>query len=317
MELSFAQIKSVSFGYDHMDREENGLFFHRFSAEAARLWGEIRGDFGIAAKGGAGIRFDFWTDSEYFAMLPSAPLQFDILVDGSICRSTTPMTYDGQWGWIRCALPEGEHRVTVLFPCYENCHINKVELSDGASVRPYTYERKILFYGDSITHGTGAFSTYATYACRLSSMLNADWHNQAIGGTFFAPKSYQADLDFEPDIIIIAYGTNDWGFFSGPDRMELRSRQYLDKVIARYGDKKIFGVTPLWRANNQDIRTVGTFDTARAIARQAHLNHDIPVLEGYELLPNQGEFFTDGLHPNNMGHACLADALYWRIKEAL
>lgn len=317
MELTYEQIQSLAFGFDHATEEENGLFFHRFSEKAEKLWGEIRGDFTDGAIEAAGIRLDFCTDSEYFAMLPSAPLQFDILVDGIICQSTTPMTYDGQWGWLRFALPEGEHRVTVLFPYAQNCCIRKAELSDGASARPYTYDRKILFYGDSITHGAGAFSTYSSYACRLSRLLNADWHNQAIGGTFFAPKSYQEDLDFDPDIILIAYGTNDWGFFSGPDRMELRSRQYLDKVIARYPGKKIFGITPLWRSNNREIRRVGTFDTARAIAKQAHLEHGITIIEGYDLLPNQTEFFTDGLHPNNMGHACMADAIYDKIKEHL
>lgn len=317
MELTYEQIKSVAFGYDHIDREENGLFFNRFSKESIKQWGVIRGDFANGAKTGAGIRFDFWTDSEYFAMLPSAPIQFDILVDGVIWQSTTPMSYDGKWGWVRQELPEGEHRVTVLLPHHGNCHISKVELSDGASLRPYTYDCKILFYGDSITHGSGSNNTYSSYACRLSMLFNADWYNQAIGGTFFAPKSYQDDLDFDPDFIVIAYGTNDWGFFSGPDRMELRSREFMDKVRAKFPDKKIFGLTPLWRSNHQEIRTVGTFDTARNIARQAHLNHGVTVIEGYDILPHQGEFFTDGLHPNNMGHACMADALYRKIREQL
>ena len=317
MELTYEQIKSLVVGYDHVEEEANGLYFCRFSKEATENWYELRGDFGDRSRHGAGIRFDFYTDSSEFAMLPSAPCRFDVLVDNILQLSTDCDSYDGKWGWVRHNLPEGEHRVTVLFPFHNNCHISKVELSDGATMRPCTYEKKILFYGDSITQGVGAACTYCTYVSRLSMLFNADYHNQAISGTFFAPKPYQEDLNFDPDFIVIAYGTNDWGFFSGPDRMELRSREYMDKVRAKFPDKKIFGITPLWRSNCKEIRNVGSFDTAREIARKAHLDHGVTVIEGYDIVPNQGDFFTDGLHPNNMGHACMADALYRKIKEHL
>ena len=319
MKLTFDQIKAITFGADHSRINDGHICFFRYSEAAIQTWGQIRGDFKYGASAPAGIRFDFHTDSSRFAFLPTAPAPFDIMIDGMLVSSCRWDYYENTDGWVNCSLPEGEHRVTVLFPHHSDIRINirEMVLDDGATIIPHTYERKILFFGDSITHGTGASSTYMSYAWRVSQALNADCRNLAIGGSFFAPKAFPEDLDFEPDIIIVAYGTNDWGFFSGPDRLELRSREFLDKLCSRFPNKKIFGITPIWRCNHKELQRVGTFEECRQIVRQAHQNHGITVIEGNTLVPHQYGFFTDGLHPNDNGHSCYAENLLVQMRPYL
>lgn len=319
MKLSFEQVKSIVFGIDHSWTDGDCIHFQRYSDDVIKRWGSLRSDFAIRASAPAGIRLDFHTDSQWFSLFPTAPAPFDVLIDGMLVQVCAWDTYENTDGKLKFPLPEGEHRVTVLFPHHSNVNIGirELELSDGASLRPHSYDCKILFFGDSITHGNGASSSYMSYAWRLSLALNADCRNLGVGGTFFAPSAFPHDLDFDPDIVIIAYGTNDWGFFSGPDRLELRSREFLDLVCQRFAGKKIFGLSPLWRANHKEIRSVGTFEECCNIVKNAHREHGITLIDGATLVPHQHAFFSDGVHPNDKGHDCYARHLLLQMQPYL
>lgn len=319
MKLTYDQIKSVVFGIDHSWTDDGCIRFQRCSDKTAKDWGSLRWDFAHVAVDPAGIRLDFHTDSQWVAILPTAPAPFDFLVDDMLVRTCSWDSYENTEGWVKLPLPEGEHRVSILFPQHSNVNIGirELELSDGASLKPHTYDCKILFFGDSITHGTGASSSYLSYAWRVSRALNADCRNLAVGGTFFAPGAFPHDLNFDPDIVIIAYGTNDWGFFSGPDRLELRSREFLDLVCQRFAGKNIFGISPLWRINHKEIRSVGTFEACCDIVKNAHRSHGITLIDGATLVPHQTQFFTDGLHPNDNGHDCYAQNLLLQLRPYL
>lgn len=319
MQLTFDQIRAISFGVDHFEETNDTLYVHRNSQITENTWGTLRAGFEVGARAPAGVRLDFYTDSAFMKILPNAPGPFDLLVDDRLIRSYAWEDYADADGYIRTDLPAGEHRVTLLFPHHSQALIGvkSVELSDGASLRPYTYSCKILLFVDSITHGTGAATSYFSYAWRLARALDADVRNLAVGGTFFAPMPFPEKPDFEPDIIIIAYGTNDWGFFSGPDRLELRSREFLDKICTWYPNAKIFGISPLWREACKETRSVGTFDVCCQLVKQAHLNHGITVVDGYDMIPAQGRFFTDGLHPNDTGHGLYAENLLQFLRAHL
>lgn len=320
MKLTLEQIKSITFGTDYIWQEEDCIRFRRCTEAQVAVWSSISGMLGEQSHSSCGVRFDLHTDSSRFDIQPSAPGPFEVHIDGIMVRYYDWESYADTDGWIRIPLGEGTHRVTVLFPMRgaQFMGIRQVEVDDGATLTPYAYDCKILFYGDSITQGSGASCISVSYAQRVAKALNADFLNQGIGGSFFAPRAFPDDLEYDPDIVIVAYGTNDWGFYAGSDRLALRAGEYLDKLCTKYAGKKLFGISPIWRSNGaSEVTNVGTFQECCDIVKNAIRSHNMILIEGEQLVPHQGMFFTDGLHPNDLGHSCYANALLQKMQPYL
>lgn len=319
MKLTFEQIKAITFGAVDIWQENGPILFSRCTKKQAEIWTSLRPDLGANSRSGSGIRLDLHTDSSQVNILPYAPSPFEIWIDGIFCQCTNWECYDCANPTIQIPLGEGNHRLTVYFPglTHQYSGIYSIEVDDGASVVPHAYDRKILFFGDSITQGAGASFTSLTYAQQVARALNADFLNQGIGGAFFAPKAFDKSIDFDPDIVTVAFGTNDWGFFRGPDRLELRSREFLDLLCEKYAGKKLFGISPIWRNDPGTVTGVGTFAQCCQIVKDAIRSHGMTLIEGEELVPHQTLFFTDGLHPNASGHTVYADSLLKKLQPYL
>ena len=82
--------------------------------------------------------------------------------------------------------------------------------------------KRYLSIGDSITQGMVTHGPAGTYAAVLGRMLNADFHNHGVGGHWFDPQLIGAVPGWEPDLVTVAYGTNDWT--GGADGAELVKR---------------------------------------------------------------------------------------------
>lgn len=320
MKLTLAQIKSVTFGAVEVWEEDDRILFSRCTQKQVEAWTSLRSDLGANSQAGSGIRLDMHTDSSQVNILTCLPLPFEIWIDGIFYRCMGLESYDCADPTIRIPLGEGTHRLTVYFPglTQQYSGIYHIEVDDGATVIPHTYDRKILFFGDSITQGVGASYTTLSYAQRVARALKADFLNQSVSGGFFAPRTFDKSIDFDPDIVTVAFGTNDWGFFSGPDRLELRSREFLDLLCEKYAGKKLFGISPLWRRTAPgETRGVGTFAECCEIVKNAIRSHGMVLIDGEELVPHQTLFFADGLHPNASGHTVYAESLLQKLQPHL
>ena len=71
--------------------------------------------------------------------------------------------------------------------------LQEVSLADGSTLTPVRRAKKLLCFGDSITHGYDAVYPSRSYTSRLSQMLGADAHNRAIGGDTFFPELLELD----------------------------------------------------------------------------------------------------------------------------
>ena len=85
-----------------------------------------------------GICFDFHTNSNALELTFNDGRKFDVYVDGILYWCAGEPV-------IALALPEGEHRVTVIFPSHSRTVLRAFRLDDGASLRPHAFDRKILF----------------------------------------------------------------------------------------------------------------------------------------------------------------------------
>ena len=192
-------------------------------------------------------------------------------------------------------MPEGEKNVTIYLPSDATILIRNFEIDS-------TYEsiqknEKVLWLGDSITQGYGPLRSYQTYVSVANRVLNYDILNQGIGGYVYDKNSLMKMEGYNPDKIIVALGTNQYGDENGPQVVS----EYYETLIGIYGeDIPILVITPLWRGDNlEGVPTLEKFcSTIREIVGKYK---NIKVVDGFKMVPHLEEYYLDNLHPNGLG----------------
>lgn len=309
MILSKEQVLSVVHGAEHSEYDGEWFRFYRFNQAQMDLYRETIYSFYEKSKATSGVNFDFYTDSSAFSFDYTVVngssrnfYFFDVYVDGvlTLHRGEQPMWIMN--GTLSVKLPAGEHRVTVWFPNLASASVRNVTVDDDATVRPAEKKLRMICWGDSISQGYDAIFPSLAYTNRLAQHFDAYMINQAIGGEIFRPALLDCGLDFRPDIITVAYGTNDWSKCSNKDFCD-GVDGFLGKLAEQYSYAKVFILTPIWRGDRARVTQTGTFDFAvKYIADKAH-ELGLNVIEGYNLVPHWSEFYSDlRLHPNDLGY---------------
>ena len=198
-------------------------------------------------------------------------------------------------GSISWDMPEGEKNVTIYLPSDATILIRNFEIDS-------TYEsiqknEKVLWLGDSITQGYGPLRSYQTYVSVANRVLNYDILNQGIGGYVYDKNSLMKMEGYNPDKIIVALGTNQYGDENGPQVVS----EYYETLIGIYGeDIPILVITPLWRGDN--LEGVPTLEKFCATIREIVGKYkNIKVVDGFKMVPHLEEYYLDNLHPNALG----------------
>lgn len=201
-------------------------------------------------------------------------------------------------------------RVTIDLPHSAEIVLHSFELSDGASVAPAPEpERRLLAFGDSITQGMDARHPASTYPALIARQLGMGLLNQGVGGYVFEADSLDPALAamYKPDLITIAYGTNDWGRYETLQQFRLKCADYLAGVASLFEGVPIVVMTPLWRKDRTEPKKLGAFDLiGQTIAELAAAYPAMRVLDGARLIPHLPRLFGDGLHPTDEGFAHIA-----------
>ncbi|MBE6613617.1 MAG: SGNH/GDSL hydrolase family protein, partial [Ruminococcaceae bacterium] len=157
------------------------------------------------------------------------------------------------------------------------------------------------------------------YANRLARMLSADVYNRAIGGDTFFTALLEAEEVCRPDIVTVAYGTNDW-WKHNPVKFAKECGEFYRKLSEKFPAAKIFAVTPIWRSNFDMETPFGapTYETEAVIRRCTQNLPNVTVIPGWNLVPHHEGFMADkSLHPNDLGFAEYARNLYEAMKKFL
>ena len=93
---------------------------------------------------------------------------------------------------------------------------------------------KFLFIGDSITQGYDSKQDSMSYAWRVSRMLNADSIIHGIGGGYYH-ESIVDSIDFDPDTVVLAFGTNDFGHYDTYDELRYHASAFFSLITKEYG----------------------------------------------------------------------------------
>ena len=269
----------------------------------------------------SGVVSRFITNSEnlafsYTVSTLSASQSFDVWADGIFYAT---QGCDPTRGRVEVKLPQGDKLVTIYFPHHEDGKIFDVTLDTGAefALAP-ARAHKVLFIGDSITHGSTSAHASMTYAHQLSRALDIEVVNQGIGGERFHAAAVDNELDFTPDLISVAYGTNDWSHDGSYEEMEEGANAHLQALRAKYPNTKIAVILPIWRADCHLIKPVGPFENAHKIVREAATRVGATVIDGLTLVPHVTDVYADArLHPNEFGFQFYAENLLPYFKKLL
>lgn len=294
MKLTLEQIKNLTVGAVDIEQTADGIFFYKMQKCQIDAFYVLSDILGFRAKTTTGIRLDFETDSKFLAFDVKSGAKFEYLIDG-VYQGTVAI--NDSRAKLELAAP---CRVTLVFPSHDVGVIDNVELSDGASAVRHKFDKKVLFIGDSITQGWNSGIDTLSYAYRTSFALNFDSVIQGVGGAYYHASTF-ADSGFDPDTVIVAYGTNDVWHFGTKDEMAMQLRAYLGLVKETYKQSKIYAISPIWVSGGSEEKRMGNlWECYRFIAEEIE-KCGVEHIRGLDLVPHERRYFADDLHPNKDG----------------
>ena len=197
--------------------------------------------------------------------------------------------------------------------------------------------KKINFLGDSITEGVGASEYAHCYVEQFAAATGAVCRNYGISGTRIAKRrvpyeipefdryyaSRVPEMDPDADVVVVFGGTNDYGHGDAP-LGEMNDRTVwtyygalhvlFTALIEKYPTAQIVILTPLHREDEE--KRTPTLKPFVDATRQVAEYYSLPVLDlwaNYGIQPRipvmKNMYVPEGLHPNDAGHAFLANKL--------
>lgn len=319
MKLTFDQICAAARGVAYATQEDGRVRLHRFTAAQEAMYEACNAEHYDRSFATAGVVLEFDTDSQTLSLAVRCRkgssrhwFVHSVFVNderiGQLSGSyTPPETVDAACTW---PLGEGSKRVKILFPWSAGSEILALELSDGASFAPVRPEKRALIYGDSITQGYDASLPELSYAHKLAEHLGFDCINKAIGGEVFRPDFGKLKDDITPEIITVAYGTNDWSRKSRETYSE-SVEGFFAALRENYPQAPILILAPIWRLDWQKEKPFGPFrEIPEILEAAAQRIGNARVIDCFDFIPQEKQNLRDdGIHPNDRGFAIYAEEL--------
>ncbi len=212
-----------------------------------------------------------------------------------------------------------KNKIEIFFPIF--CAITLKSLYAKENINAVFSDRpKLICFGDSITQGFFAQNPTGNYVYRLAELLGFDALNQGVGGFVFSPDILlEAQTLAKPDLVTVAYGTNDWRYAENYTSFITDIKAFFVRLNELYYDIPIFVITPIWRSDINEITNIGSFkQVAEVISSEASCYKNITVIDGLTLIPHEKRYFADKwLHPNEEGFSLMASRLAQEISNKI
>lgn len=298
MVLTLEDIKKVTVGALDIYKEDGVICFDRCTKKQLNVYSLLSPNQRIACRATAGVRLNFYTNSSYFAFTVGKSARYELKINGVCVNEESKQGERKEF-----TLTEKESKITLYLSSHIRGSLISVEVEDGAYMKPCVYDLKLLCLGDSVTQGWNSEIDYMSYAYAISENLNANSIIQGVGGSKFNPQTLDK-LDFEPDVITIAYGINDANQARSIEDISSISQNcndYLMKVKEYYPTSKIFVITPVNRIHNDEILSYGCVRMLDDIIKSNADSLGLEVIDGLKMFPHGEEYMFDNVHPNNRG----------------
>ena len=326
MKLDLDHLAQFIQGAEAIVRKDDCIVPHRFTAAEMHAF-DGNADFRRKSYAASCVRLAFSTDATGFTLAYHVVkgssrtfYYFDVYVNDVMVQ------HSGHESYVEC--PDNELHVTldgkpntvvVYFPCLSEIDIKSFDLEGGHVIAPAIRLRTLFCYGDSITQGYDARHPSLAYANQLADAIGAVVFNKAIGGDVFNPALVTATGPHKPDIITVAYGTNDWSHKNTKETFFAQMNGFYANLHNLYPDVPVFAILPIWRRDHDRVTDIGTFDELRGYLTEAVKPYaNFHLLDGYQYVPHLEEAFSDKyLHPNDFGFEFYAKNLIAEIKDAM
>lgn len=332
MYLTFEQIKEITKGATRVEEDHGAYRFYRFTeaqTEVYRKAAELdptKNHFYTKTHATSGVRLAFCTDSRSlrfdFEILSGGSSRtfagFDLYQDGLMTGHSNVEHTHIKSGHIDFPLSEGEKTVELYLPWSAITMLKNVELDDGAKVKSALRGRTMICFGDSITQGYDAAYPSMSYACRIARLLDADEVNKGIGGEIFNPPLSAQPDSVTPDLITVAYGTNDWSKCTREELFQ-NAKTFYTNLSHLYPTVPIFAITPICRlSGNRSNTPFGSpcINVDAVIQEACEGLANVTPINGWRLTPGVKDFYADQwLHPNDLGFGVYAANLYRELSK--
>lgn len=290
------------------------------------------------AKRTAGGRVRFSTDSEYIAISTKqfmviqeiqppliANVGFDLYEDTDadskfIRQFTPPKTITDGYEQIIRLNGRKMRSFTIHFPMHCGVESLYIGLQRDAKVgegRKYLNESPIVIYGSSIVHGVGVTRSGLVYSNMLCRRLNRNVFNLGFSGAAKAENAiveYISGLDME--VFVCDYDHN----ARNAEYLAQTHRPLYEKFRAKHPDTPFIMISrpngatnPVQVYERRDV-IIDTYRYALSIGDRHvyYIDGETFFLGRYE-----NDCTVDGVHPNELGYALMADGIEAAIRRAL
>lgn len=261
-------------------------------------------------------------DEVHFSHMPNSGISgFDMYADGDYVRTfIPPVDLSGGYEAVHHFPDSRKRDIMIHFPLYNNVKDLYIGLQNGYSFKestPYRNDRKVIFYGSSITQGGCVSRPGLAYPAQVSLKLNCDFLNLGFSASAkgeVVMAEYIAGL--KPDIFVMDYDHNaptpefledtHEGFFKA-----FRNIQKNVPVIFMTAPNARFD-EELWTKRRKIVyRTYGNAVTSG--------DRNVYFVDGKELWGDIDWQMcsADALHPNDIGHYRMAQRLLPVIQKIM
>ena len=255
------------------------------------------------------------------------PWVFDLLVDGQLHQRVAPPD-DAKL--IRFeAIPEGQHLLELYLPSqYVPVVLRELQIDDGAQAHAREdQQRRIVFYGSSITHCRHAAGPSETWPALVAR--RAGLHLTCLGygdQCHLDPMVGRMIRDLPADLIGLKLGINMMSGSYNDRTFRAAAIGLIQTIRDGHADTPIAVVSPLYNApREQTPNPVGmTLELMRQRLREAcdllqeQGDVNLHYIDGLELIgPGDEHLYVDGTHPSAEGYRFLAQAYTNKVMPIL
>lgn len=183
---------------------------------------------------------------------------------------------------------------------------------------------RVACIGDSITKGVGISSNMHTYPSQLSNIIGKGWEVRNFGvksttllksGTspYWATQAYKNSKNYNPDIVIIMFGTNDAKHVNWVNKQHFMTD--YGALIESYKNLPSQPLVYLCYPPSVKREKVG-ISNARILnevipkINQVASMHSVQVVDLYQAFYNKRGLLGDDVHPNIEGAGVIANTVY-------
>jgi len=271
----------------------------------------------------------------------SRPSYFDVYRNGKYWASVAAATKYTQQDVPLYDEPQssGAADFAVLFPFYYRnaeviVHGLGIDVDAKIAEAARDPRTRVLFHGDSITHGHGATSPRETYVWQSCEKAGCTSLNFGFGGTAWADNIIAQTVASRSDwdVLVIALGTNSFGGTDSAGKPETAAQYqqkydaFLSTIRASAPANPILALTPILnrfdlkptRNNNGEIPKDYRDAIATVVKRRQTTDKNLHFLSGLALVNDPIYLWvTDLVHPNDAGTQRIADGVAAALKPLL